>query len=78
MSLTVYAAFCILGMDFLIYVLFRRIYVDRRSALAREVAALRAQSSSVHRGLQQNNGPKTTQLSAASELLRTTVLHMGD
>jgi hypothetical protein len=39
MSLTVFLAFCILGLDFMIYALFQWIYGDKRNALARQLAA---------------------------------------
>jgi hypothetical protein len=42
MSLTVFLALCILGLDFMIYVLFKLTYGDRRSVVARRVAAHRA------------------------------------
>jgi hypothetical protein len=41
MSLTVFLALCILGLDFMIYVLFKLLYGDRRSVVARRVAAQR-------------------------------------
>ncbi|HXY01623.1 MAG TPA: hypothetical protein VEI54_11935 [Candidatus Limnocylindrales bacterium] len=41
MSLTLFAALCILGVDFLIYVLFQWTYGDKRRALARKIAAER-------------------------------------
>ncbi len=44
MSLTVLMALCILGLDLLIYLLFRRVYGDKRIALARQLAMLREQS----------------------------------
>jgi hypothetical protein len=44
MSLTVFIALCILGLDLLMYVFFHRIYGDKRSAGARQVAAFRGQS----------------------------------
>ncbi len=44
MSLTVFMALCILGLDLLIYVFFHRIYGDKRSAVARQVAAFKGQS----------------------------------
>ena len=46
MSLTVFMALCILGLDLLIYVFFHRIYGDKRSAVARQVAAFKGQSPS--------------------------------
>ena len=46
MSLTVFMTLSILGLDFLIYVFFHRIYGDKRSAVARQVAALKGQSPS--------------------------------
>jgi hypothetical protein len=49
MSLTVFLALCILGLDFMIYGFFQWIYDDKRSALARQLAArkiaLKEQSS---------------------------------
>jgi hypothetical protein len=45
MSLTVFIVLCILGLDLLVYVLFQRIYGDKRSAVARQVAALKGQSA---------------------------------
>ena len=39
MSLTVFLAGCILGLDFMIYALFQWIYGDNRSALTRQLAA---------------------------------------
>jgi len=41
MSLTVFLALCILGLDFMIYAFFQWIYGDKRSALARQLAAAR-------------------------------------
>jgi hypothetical protein len=41
---TVFMALCILGLDLLIYLFFHRIYGDKRSAVARQVAAFRGQS----------------------------------
>jgi hypothetical protein len=39
MSLTIFLALCILGIDFLIYALFQWIYGEKRRAFARQVAA---------------------------------------
>jgi hypothetical protein len=39
MSLTVFLALCILGLDFMIYALFQWTYGDKRRALARQLAA---------------------------------------
>jgi hypothetical protein len=39
MSLTVFLAFCILGVDFMIYAFFRWVYGDKRNALRRQLAA---------------------------------------
>jgi len=39
MSLTVFLGLCILGLDFMIYVLFRWTYGDRRGETARKLAA---------------------------------------
>ena len=41
MALTVFIALCILGVDFLIYVLFQWTWSDKRRAIARQVAAHR-------------------------------------
>ena len=41
MSLTVFLALCVLGIDFLIYVLFQWTYGDRRRAMERKLAAQR-------------------------------------
>jgi hypothetical protein len=41
MSVTVFMALYILGLDLLIYVFFHRIYGDKRSAVARQVAAFK-------------------------------------
>lgn len=38
MALTVFFAFCILGVDFMVYVLFQWTYGDKRRAIARQVA----------------------------------------
>jgi hypothetical protein len=39
MSLTVFLALCILGLDFMIYALFQWTYGDKRSAIARQLGA---------------------------------------
>jgi hypothetical protein len=41
MSLTVFLALCVLGIDFMIYLLFQWIYGDKRRALTRKIAAHR-------------------------------------
>jgi hypothetical protein len=41
MSLTVFLAFCILGLAFMIYFLFKLLFGDRRSLIVRRVAAQR-------------------------------------
>ncbi len=41
MALTLFIALCILGVDFLIYVLFQWTWGDKRRAIARQVAAHR-------------------------------------
>jgi len=41
MSLTVFLAFCILGCDFLLYVLFQWVYGEKHKNHARRVAARR-------------------------------------
>ncbi len=41
MSLTVFLALCILGLDFLIYVLFQWMYGDKRRAIEKKLAAQR-------------------------------------
>jgi hypothetical protein len=42
MSLTVFIAFCVLGLDFLIYVLLQWTYGDKRRAMQKKLAAHRA------------------------------------
>jgi hypothetical protein len=39
MSTTIFIAFCILGLDFMIYAFFRWTFGDRRDKLARQLAA---------------------------------------
>jgi len=39
MSVTVFLALCILGLDFMLYALFQWTYGDKRAALARQLAA---------------------------------------
>jgi hypothetical protein len=39
MSTTIFIAFCILGLDFMIYAFFRWTYGDKRNKLARQLAA---------------------------------------
>jgi hypothetical protein len=39
MSITVFIAFCILGLDFMVYAFFRWTYGDKRDKLARQLAA---------------------------------------
>jgi hypothetical protein len=51
MSLTVFLALCILGLDFMTYFLFKLIYGDRRSVIARRVAAQRAAARAEAAGL---------------------------
>lgn len=41
MALTVFLALCILGIDFMVYVLFQWTYGDKRDALTRQIAARR-------------------------------------
>jgi hypothetical protein len=41
MGLTVFFALCILGLDFMIYVLFKLTYGEKRSVIARRVAEQR-------------------------------------
>ncbi len=43
MALTVFFALCILGIDFMIYVLFQWTWGDKRRFIARQVAAHRRQ-----------------------------------
>src|SRR5882762_1997003 len=47
MSLTVFLAFCILGCDFLLYVLFQWIYGEKHRKHARRVAARREKRSAL-------------------------------
>lgn len=51
MSLTVFLALCIVGLDFMIYVLFKLLYGDRRSLIARRVAAQREAARAEAAGL---------------------------
>jgi hypothetical protein len=51
MSLTVFLALCILGLDFMIYVLFKLLFGDRRSAIARRVAKQRKAAPAAGAGL---------------------------
>jgi hypothetical protein len=51
MGLTVFFALCILGLDFMIYVLFKLLYGDRRSVIARRVAAQREAARAESSGL---------------------------
>lgn len=51
MSLTVFLALCILGLDFMIYVSFKLTLSDRRSVIARRVAAHRAAVQAESAGL---------------------------
>jgi hypothetical protein len=41
MSLYVFLSVCVLGMDFLIFVLFQWMYADKRKAMARKLAECR-------------------------------------
>ncbi len=49
MSLAIFLAICIVGVDFLIYVLFQWTFGDKRRAIARKLAA--------HRGATQTQTP---------------------
>jgi len=51
MSLTIFLALCILSLDFMVYVLFKLFYGDRRSAIARRVAAQRKVAQAEAAGL---------------------------
>jgi hypothetical protein len=51
MSLTIFLALCILGLDFMIYVLFKWLYGDRRSLIARRVAQQRKAAQAEATGL---------------------------
>jgi hypothetical protein len=51
MSLTFFLALCILGLDFMIYVLFKLFFSDRRSVIARRVAAQREAARAEAAGL---------------------------
>ena len=51
MSLTIFLALCILGMDFMIYVLFKWLYGDRRNLIARRVTAQREAARAEAAGL---------------------------
>jgi len=43
MSITVFLTCCILGIDFMMYVLFQWLYGDKRRAMARKLAAIRSE-----------------------------------
>jgi hypothetical protein len=51
MGLTVFFALCILGLDFMIYVLFKLTYGNKRSVVARRVAAQREAARAESSGL---------------------------
>jgi len=51
MSLTIFLALCILGLDFMIYFLFKLFFGDRRSLIARRVAAHREAARAEAAGL---------------------------
>jgi hypothetical protein len=51
MSFNVFVTVCILGLDFMIYVLFKLIYGDRRSLIARRVAEQRKAAQAEASGL---------------------------
>jgi hypothetical protein len=51
MSLTIFLALCILGLDFMIYVLFKLFFGDRRSLIARRVAQQRKADQAEAAGL---------------------------
>lgn len=51
MSLTIFLALCILSLDFMIYVLFKLFYGDRRSLIARRVAQQRKAAQAEAAGL---------------------------
>lgn len=58
MSLTALLVFGILGLDFVIYYWFHRIFGDKRAMLVREVAILRTQLPAL-RGPAENHIPNT-------------------
>lgn len=74
MPITVFIAICILGLDLLIYAFLRRIYCDNRTALARQVAALRQQLLHVPRRL--TNDRSLTLHSVAKSKPRDTKPHV--
>jgi hypothetical protein len=47
MSITVFLAFCILGCDFLLYILFQWVYGEKRRKHARRAAARREKRQTV-------------------------------
>lgn len=57
MSLTALLVFGILALDFVIYYCFLHIFGDRRAALAREIASLRAQLPDLHAIPSHQNAP---------------------
>jgi hypothetical protein len=74
MSLNIFLTLCILGMDFMLYVLFKWIYGDKRSAIARQVAAcreaLKEESPRPFLVTSQNTAPRSeeTQLSTGKRV----------
>jgi len=77
MSLNIFLMICILGIDFMIYVLFQWIFGDKRSAIARKVAltrkSLNEQSARPYLVASEHtaNGSIETQRSTAPGLERT-------
>ncbi len=51
MSLTIFLALCVLGLDFMFYFLFKLTFSDRRSLIARRVAAQRVAARAESAGL---------------------------
>lgn len=46
MPLTAFITICILGIDFMVYVLFQWTFGDKRRAIARKISSLRTQPNS--------------------------------
>ena len=70
MGLTVFFALCILGLDFMIYVLFKFLYGDRRRLIARRVAEQRKAALNEASGLFLVPAKKTSPLPQEPHLER--------
>jgi hypothetical protein len=62
MSITVFLAFCILGCDFLLYVLFQWIYGEKHRKHARRVAARAAKRRTLPSPFHADNGAEAARV----------------